>query len=100
MPELPEVETIKNTLQQFVVNKQIHKVAVLWPNIIKRPDDIEQFKTMLKGLTFRDLGRKGKFILFYLDDYVLVSHLRMEGKYGVTPSANPVNKHTHVIFSF
>jgi formamidopyrimidine-DNA glycosylase len=100
MPELPEVETIKNTLQQFVVNKQIHKVAVLWPNIIKRPDDIEQFKTMLKGQTFRDLGRKGKFILFYLDDYVLVSHLRMEGKYGVTPSANPVNKHTHVIFSF
>lgn len=100
MPELPEVETIKNTLKQFVLNKTIAKVEVQWENIIKEPDDAEQFKFLLEGQTIRDMGRRGKFLLFYLDDYVLISHLRMEGKYRVHPAGDPVLKHTHVIFSF
>lgn len=100
MPELPEVETIKETLQQFIINKQIEDITVRWPNIIKQPDDIEQFKVLLQGQTFRHLKRKGKFILFYLDDYVLISHLRMEGKYRVVPSEEPLDKHTHIIFTF
>ncbi|WP_087971884.1 DNA-formamidopyrimidine glycosylase [Oceanobacillus rekensis] len=100
MPELPEVETIKNTLKQFVLNKKIEKVEVYWPNIIKEPDDTEHFKVLLKGQSIQELSRKGKFLLFYLDDYVLISHLRMEGKYSVHPSLEPVKKHTHVIFTF
>lgn len=100
MPELPEVETIKETLQQLIVNKQIEDVKVHWPKIIKAPDDIEQFKLLLQGETFRHLSRKGKYILFYLDHYVLISHLRMEGKYRVVKGNEPVQKHTHVIFSF
>jgi len=100
MPELPEVETIKNTLKQFVLNKQIKDVQIYWPNIIKEPDDVEQFQTLLVGQTIQSLGRRGKFILFYLDDYVLISHLRMEGKYSVDSAEEPVKKHTHVIFSF
>ena len=39
-------------------------------------------------------------MLFYMDQYVLVSHLRMEGKYRVEPSEIPYDKHTHVIFHF
>ncbi|HLS66338.1 MAG TPA: DNA-formamidopyrimidine glycosylase, partial [Pseudogracilibacillus sp.] len=31
-------------------------------------------------------------------DYILVSHLRMEGKYRVTPNDKPIDKHTHVLF--
>ncbi|WP_099158735.1 DNA-formamidopyrimidine glycosylase [Virgibacillus ndiopensis] len=100
MPELPEVETIKNTLKQFVLNKTIEKVDVFWPNIVKVPDDVEQFKHILRGQTIRDIKRKGKFLLFQLDDFVLVSHLRMEGKYSVHQSSEPVKKHTHVIFAF
>src|SRR5690625_6241082 len=99
MPELPEVETIKNTLKRFVINKKIEKVTVYWPNIIKLPDDIEQFKFILVGQTFQDVTRKGKFLLFHLDDYILVSHLRMEGKYSVVPQSEPMKKHTHVLFT-
>ncbi|HLR41290.1 MAG TPA: DNA-formamidopyrimidine glycosylase [Virgibacillus sp.] len=99
MPELPEVETIKNTLKRFIINKKIEKVTVYWPNIIKLPDDIEQFKFMLVGQTFQDVTRKGKFLLFHLDDYILVSHLRMEGKYSVVPQSEPIKKHTHVLFA-
>lgn len=100
MPELPEVETIRLTLKQFVIGKTINHITIYWPNIIKYPDDTEMFKQMLKGQTFRDIRRKGKFLLFYLDDVVLVSHLRMEGKYSVESNEEPLKKHTHVIFSF
>src|SRR5690625_7477249 len=98
MPELPEVETIKNTLKQFVINKKIENITVHWPNIIKQPDDVEQFKFMLVGQTFRDITRRGKFLHFHLDDYTLISHLRMEGKYSVDQQSDPLKKHTHVIF--
>lgn len=100
MPELPEVETIKNTLKKFVINRKIKEVVVHWPNIIKEPDDVEHFKMILAGQTIHDITRKGKFLLFQLDDYVLVSHLRMEGKYSVHQASEPVKKHTHVLFNF
>ncbi|GAB3065102.1 DNA-formamidopyrimidine glycosylase [Virgibacillus ainsalahensis] len=100
MPELPEVETIKQTLKQFVMNKTIKEVTVYWPNIIKEPDDVEQFKLLLAQQTIQDITRRGKFLLFHMDDYILVSHLRMEGKYNVHKASAPVKKHTHVIFTF
>ena len=34
MPELPEVETVKNKLKKLVLNKQIKKVNILYPKII------------------------------------------------------------------
>lgn len=100
MPELPEVETIKKTLMQLVIDKEIKDVTVYWPNIVQHPDDVEQFKHLLLNQTIQDIKRRGKFLLFYLDTHVLISHLRMEGKYGVFPKDEPVTKHTHIIFHF
>src|SRR5690625_4137605 len=100
MPELPEVETIRKTLEKLVIGKKIKDITIHWPNIIKYPDDVEHFKQELIGETIHRMDRSGKFLLFYLDDYVLVSHLRMEGKYRVVPSESPVTKHTHVLFHF
>ncbi|NBJ68982.1 MULTISPECIES: DNA-formamidopyrimidine glycosylase [Clostridia] len=100
MPELPEVETIRNTLKRFVMNKTIKHVDVQWPRIVKQPDDIQQFQAEISGQTILDIHRKGKFLLFQLNDYVLVSHLRMEGKYSVHRNDEPVKKHTHIIFQF
>lgn len=100
MPELPEVETIKKTLEQFVLNQTIADVKVYWGKIIKVPEDAEKFRHLLLGQKIRRMDRRGKFLLFYMDDYVLVSHLRMEGKYSVDTQAAEVKKHTHVIFRF
>lgn len=100
MPELPEVETIKRTLERFVLGKTIDAITVQWPKIIKHPDDIIHFEQLLVGETIRKMGRHGKFLLFYFDDVVLVSHLRMEGKYRVVDKNEPMDKHTHVIFHF
>ncbi|MBM7571952.1 DNA-formamidopyrimidine glycosylase [Aquibacillus albus] len=100
MPELPEVETIRNTLKQLVIGKEIDIVSVFWPKIIKEPDDAEVFKHQISNQQILDIDRKGKFLLFQLTDFVLVSHLRMEGKYGVFKHDDPMIKHTHVIFHF
>lgn len=100
LPELPEVETIKKTLQHLVTEKTIKETDVFWGNILQRPRDPEEFKALLKGQTIHELKRRGKFLLFYLDTHVMISHLRMEGKYGVFPSGDEIAKHTHVIFRF
>jgi len=100
MPELPEVETIRKTLENLVPGKKIQDVSIYWPKIIKHPDDVDHFKHLLIGEKIEKMDRRGKFLLFYFEHYVLVSHLRMEGKYRVTQSEDPITKHTHVIFHF
>jgi formamidopyrimidine-DNA glycosylase len=100
MPELPEVETVRKTLKKLVLNKTIENITVYWPKIIKNPLEVEQFIDALKGETIIDVGRRGKFLIIYTDNYSLVSHLRMEGKYGLYPKNEPFDKHTHVIFHF
>ncbi len=100
MPELPEVETIRKTLQELVNNKTIAAVSVFWPKIIKHPEEHKQFMDALVGQKIEDVGRRGKFLIIYTDDFALVSHLRMEGKYGLFQKDEPIDKHTHVIFHF
>ena len=99
MPELPEVETVKNTLKRLVLNKRINNVKVLYPNMIEYPS-VEEFIKELKGKTIIDIKRRGKWLLFEFDNKYLVSHLRMEGKFFIHEHSDPVNKHEHVIFSF
>lgn len=100
MPELPEVETIRKTLKNLVLNKEIKDIEVYWGKIIKHPDDVEHFKQIIVGQKIRDVKRKGKFLIFELDTDMLVSHLRMEGKYSVDQTGIERDKHTHVIFDF
>ncbi|MFF2018489.1 DNA-formamidopyrimidine glycosylase [Paenibacillus sp. NPDC058177] len=100
MPELPEVETVKRTLNELVKGKQIENVTVRLARIIQRPDDTMAFAHMLAGHTIEKVERRGKFLRILLDGLVLVSHLRMEGRYGLHGSDEPLDKHTHVIFHF
>lgn len=100
MPELPEVETVRRTLNALITGKQIDNVTVRLPRIIQRPDDIEAFAHMLSGHTIVNVERRGKFLRFVMDGLIMVSHLRMEGRYGLYQGEDPLDKHTHVIFHF
>lgn len=100
MPELPEVETVKRTLNQLIIGKTVRNVEVLWPNIIRRPRDIHQFAGQLAGETIHHVGRRGKFLLIYFDSRVMLSHLRMEGRYRLVQDETPTDQYTHVIFHF
>ncbi|RED56538.1 DNA-formamidopyrimidine glycosylase [Cohnella lupini] len=100
MPELPEVETVRRTLNQLITGKTISRVSVNLPRILQKPDDPPLFAAMLEGRTFRSVERRGKFLRLVLDELVLVSHLRMEGRYGLYNEDDPTEIHTHVIFHF
>ena len=98
MPELPEVETVKNGLKKKVLNKKITSCKVLYPGIIAYPQK-EMFIEEIINQKINDIKRRGKFLLFELDDYYLISHLRMEGKYFIKKPSEQINKHDHVIFT-
>lgn len=96
MPELPEVETVRNTLKPYLLGKKIVKIIAPYPNIIKL--DLNTFKQKLINQVFTDIKRYGKYLLFELNDYTLVSHLRMEGKYFLRTDPKEFTKHEHVVF--
>lgn len=100
MPELPEVETVRKSLQVLVVGKTINKVEVRLPRIIRTPADARAFEFMMESLTITEVSRRGKFLLIHVPPYILVSHLRMEGRFGLYAKEDPIEKHTHVIFHF
>lgn len=97
MPELPEVETVKESLKLRLIGKKINKVRVFWDNIIAYPSK-EEFIKNIENQNINDIKRRGKFLMFELDDYYLLSHLRMEGKYFFKNKNDDILKHEHVIF--
>ena len=98
MPELAEVETVRNTLKKRILNKTIKCVNVRYPKMIE--SNLEDFKKILVGRSFLDIKRRGKWLIFDLGDYYLLSHLRMEGKYFIKSHEEELNKHEHVIITF
>lgn len=99
MPELPEVETVKETLKRLVIGKKIIGVTVNYSNIIEYPN-VQLFKKEIINQTINDIKRRGKWLLFDLDNYYLLSHLRMEGRYFYKNKNDEHLKHEHVIFNF
>ncbi len=98
MPELPEVETVKETLKKKILNKTIYDINIYWDNIIKYPSK-DTFIASIKNQTIHDITRRGKWLVFTLDDYYLLSHLRMEGKYYLKEHNQPREKHEHIIIN-
>ena len=98
MPEIAEVETVRNVLKKQILNKKIINVKVLYSNMIE--SNLDEFKKELVGKEFKDILRRGKWLIFDLDGYYLISHLRMEGKYFLKNSNEKIEKHEHVIFEF
>ena len=99
MPELPEVETVRKGLENLVKGKTIDNVAVYWPRIIESPF-VDEFKINLIGETIENVERRGKYLIFKLTHFDMISHLRMEGKFEYHSSEDALLKHSHVIFKF
>jgi formamidopyrimidine-DNA glycosylase len=79
MPELPEVETIKNELLPHVTGRLIIGVAVDDERLIQ-PYSISEFCRKLLGRRVAGLSRRGKYLSFQLSGgKVLIVHLRMTG---------------------
>ena len=90
MPELPEVETVKRRLSPSIINRKIVNVEVFYSKY--------NHLSSIKDETIIDLNRKGKFLIFTLSNHMMVSHLRMEGKYRIEKDPTK-NKHDLVFFN-
>ena len=88
MPEFPEVHTVIETLKEFVLNKKVIDTCVL------RAKNVEGDLKELIGSKVIGFSQVGKFIVFHFDTgKVLISHLRMEGKYFYHEAYLPYSKH-------
>lgn len=81
MPELPEVETVRRDLLPLVVGRTITSVYVSpdAPKLIQYPTT-EEFARSLTGRCIVDISRRGKYLIFRLDNgHAWIVHLRMTG---------------------
>lgn len=97
MPEKPEVITVARKLEKRLVGKKILNVNVLYPRIIDYPS-VEEYKKNIKNQEIKSITTRGKWIVMELNDFYLLFHLRMEGKFFFRTSEDEINKHEHLIF--
>jgi len=99
MPELPEVETVRRLLEPRVSGKTIEDVRVAYWRMVQ--SDHDAFIPTLRGQTFDHIERIGKFLIFrFQSDLVLISHLRMEGKYISLKQNENDSRYARVVFAF
>jgi formamidopyrimidine-DNA glycosylase len=97
MPELPEVETVKEKLKERLIHRRIKDVNIFWDKIIQFPSR-DEFINKIKNQAINDIKRRGKWLILELDNHYLLIHLRMEGKFFFKSGDEPRIKHEHVIF--
>jgi len=80
MPELPEVETIRNQLDKKVKGKKIKKIEVRLPKMIKNVSPYF-FKKKIEGEKIKSVNRRAKLLIIDLSNgYSLVIHLKISGQ--------------------
>ena len=100
MPELPEVELVAKSLNQLVSNRRLLTAELLRERLA--PDHApEEFAAALKNSKINFVHRRGKHILFDLDNgHTLMAHLRMTGRFMLLPIERGLPKHSHAVFYF
>ena len=96
MPELPEVETIKNELSPCIVGWKFTGVTIHDAKLVRQPP-VEEFRQKLLGQKVDSLQRRGKYLIFHLSgSEVLIIHLRMSGVLLLYPKQP--DKYARVVF--
>ncbi|MFE9653502.1 bifunctional DNA-formamidopyrimidine glycosylase/DNA-(apurinic or apyrimidinic site) lyase [Micromonospora sp. NPDC006431] len=102
MPELPEVETVRQGLAQWVTGRTISSVQVRHPRAVRRHQPGgAHFADVLTGRTITDVRRRGKYLWLPLDSGdALVGHLGMSGQLLLQPVEAADELHLRVRFRF
>ena len=93
MPELPEVQTVINSLKPLILNKNINKYNELWHKVNYNKKN-KNLSEIIEGNKILDIQRMGKHIIIKLNKYYITFHLRMT---GYLYSANDLPKNTKYI---
>ena len=97
MPELPEVQTVVNTLQKLK-NNQIIDFNYSWKKVIYNNTPLK-VRSILKNKKIITISRKGKYIIISLENLFLICHLRMTGNLYVSNHIPKNKKHMRCYFS-
>lgn len=97
MPEIAEVETVRRTLKKQILHQKIEYIKILYPKMIEK-DSLDL--NLLIDQEVNNISRLGKWLIFNLTNYDLISHLRMEGKFFIKDKKDELNKHEHIIIGF
>jgi formamidopyrimidine-DNA glycosylase len=102
MPELPEVETIRQYLSSEMVGRRVQKVSHVDPRMIKLGEaDVPTLIRRLEARELRSVDRRGKFLLLGWDKPgYLVVHLGMSGRLTLQSAQDPIRRHTHLVLAF
>jgi formamidopyrimidine-DNA glycosylase len=103
VPELPEVETVRDGLDRWVTGRSVAAVEVRHPRAIRRHlPGAADFAGRLVGARIEAVSRRGKYLWLPLADAdeCLVGHLGMSGQFLVRPPDAPEEKHLHVRVRF
>ena len=102
MPELPEVEVVRQGLQRGVTGRTIERVEVLHPRAVRRHTAGSfDFEALLAGRTVTAALRRGKYLWLPLDSGdALTGHLGMSGQLLVVGPDKPEERHLRVRFTF
>ncbi|MEH1102444.1 bifunctional DNA-formamidopyrimidine glycosylase/DNA-(apurinic or apyrimidinic site) lyase [Micromonospora sp. CPCC 205561] len=102
MPELPEVETVRQGLARWVTGRRISTVEVRHPRAVRRHSPGGgHFADVLAGRTVLDARRRGKYLWLPLDSGdAVIGHLGMSGQLLVQPADAPDETHLRVRFRF
>lgn len=85
MPELPEVETIKNDLRELLVGSRVERAEVLDPALVEQPSE-EEFVRRLGGVEITGARRRAKHLIVELDGGdALVFQLKIGGQLLLVP---------------
>lgn len=89
MPELPEVETIRRTLEPKLVGRTIRGGAVYHPKLIQGQSEPDFF-ACIRNRNILRITRRGKYLLIHLSgERIIGIHLRMTGQLAVVPQDEP-----------
>jgi formamidopyrimidine-DNA glycosylase len=96
MPELPEVQTVVDTLSPLLVGRRIKAIVHLRADIVT-PSDVN-LSALLTGRRVISIARRAKRIVFHLDDDSRwFIHLGMTGRLTMERANAPTLKHTHMV---
>ena len=99
MPELPEVETVTNSVKNHIINKSFKSIEILWPKTLHNFTTAD-FKQKIEGENVIDVFRRAKYIIIQFEKNLLAIHLRMTGKLYVVDSFDKNQKHISLYLQF
>ena len=100
MPELPEVETVRAGLAEYLTGARVTSVEVLDVRSLKRHQPgVQDFINVMTGAELKHMSRRGKFLWIPLDreGLAMVGHLGMSGQMLVRKAGSEPDKLTRVI---